>query len=59
MPPLVAIGVPIDSVGLLQYTEAPDSDGHFVVFEVEAAMRQSIYFLSSLATTGVATIVAP
>ena len=44
---------------LLQYEEAPDSDGHFVVFDLEAARVQSTYFLSTLAESGAATVVAP
>jgi predicted esterase len=44
---------------LLQYEEAPDSDGHFVVFDLAAARVQSTYFLSTLADSGAATVVAP
>jgi pimeloyl-ACP methyl ester carboxylesterase len=34
-------------------------DGHFVVFDVAAARRQSTQFLSTLAETGAATLVPP
>ena len=44
------------TAGLLQYREVPDSDGHFVIFEVDAARRQSAVFLRSLADDGVARI---
>jgi predicted esterase len=44
---------------LAQYTMLPGSDGHFVVFEVPAAMTQSASFLGTLAATGTATVVAP
>lgn len=44
---------------LLQYNEASGSDGHFVVFDIPAARTQSIQFLSTLAQTGAATVVAP
>lgn len=44
---------------LLQYAEASGSDGHFVVFDVDAAKVQSARFLGSLAETGTATLVAP
>jgi hypothetical protein len=44
---------------LAQYKEAPGSDGHFVVFQVPAAMQQSAQFLGTLARTGTATVVSP
>jgi dienelactone hydrolase len=44
---------------LLQYEEASDSDGHFVVFDVPAAELQSARFLGTLYATGEATVVAP
>ncbi|HEY1811101.1 MAG TPA: hypothetical protein VGG74_02025 [Kofleriaceae bacterium] len=44
---------------LAQYTMLPGSDGHFVVFEVPAAMEQSAQFLGTLAATGQATVVVP
>ena len=44
---------------LAQYKEAPNDDGHFVVFDVPAAQKQSIEFLGTLAATGTATVVAP
>jgi dienelactone hydrolase len=47
------------TVVLLQYAETPGSDGHFVVFDVPAAQRQSARFLGSLAETGTATLVEP
>ena len=37
---------------LLQYDEKDDSDGHFVVFNVYAAEKQSTEFLVSLVETG-------
>jgi hypothetical protein len=42
---------------LLQYDEVSGSDGHFVVFDVDAAERQSARFLGTLATAGEATLV--
>jgi hypothetical protein len=44
---------------LVQYPQASASDGHFVVFDVPAAMIQSRRFLGTLANDGVATLVAP
>jgi pimeloyl-ACP methyl ester carboxylesterase len=44
---------------LAQYNELDGSDGHFVVFNVDAARAQSAQFLSTLAETGTATLVAP
>lgn len=44
---------------LLQYNEANGSDGHFVLFDIEAARLQSSDFLGTLAETGEATVVAP
>jgi len=44
---------------LLQYHEASGSDGHFVVFDVPAAEKQSARFLGTLAQTGTATLVEP
>jgi len=43
---------------LLQY-QATTSDGHFVVFDVEAAQIQSAKFLGTLAQSGKATVVVP
>jgi len=40
-----------------QYDAAAGDDGHFVVFDVAAAERQSAQFLGSLAKTGTATLV--
>jgi hypothetical protein len=42
-----------------QYDEALDSDGHFVVFDVPAAERQTIEFLRTMAADGQATVVVP
>lgn len=44
---------------LLQYAQATGSDGHFVVFDVPAAEKQSARFLGTLAETGTATVVEP
>jgi len=44
---------------LAQYKQKAGSDGHFVVFEVPAAEKQSAQFLGTLAATGTATVVAP
>ncbi len=44
---------------LMQYQMQAGSDGHFVVFEVPAAMEQSARFLGTLAETGTATLVVP
>jgi len=41
----------------VQYNEKAGSDGHYVVFEVEAAQIQSAKFLGTLAATGTATLV--
>jgi hypothetical protein len=40
-----------------QYKQRPTSDGHFVVFNIEAAKRQAARFLGTLAATGTATVV--
>lgn len=42
---------------LAQYPQAAGSDGHFVVFDIPAARNQAAKFLSTLATTGQATLV--
>ena len=44
---------------LAQYQMAPGSDGHFVVFDIAAARKQSSQFLGTLAATGQATVVSP
>ncbi|MGE5181892.1 MAG: hypothetical protein ACM31C_07510 [Acidobacteriota bacterium] len=44
---------------LAQYVQAPGSDGHFVVFDIPAARKQSSEFLGTLAATGQATVVSP
>lgn len=41
----------------LQYEAASGEDGHFVVFDVDAAQRQSIQFITTLAREGAATLV--
>ena len=50
-----------DSLGatrvFAQYQAADGHEGHFVVFEVPAAERQSAEFLGTLARTGAATLV--
>jgi len=43
----------------LQYDQQQGSDGHYVLFDIAAAKKQSIEFLSTLAETGTATLVAP
>ena len=45
------------TVVIPQYTQAEGSDGHFVVFEVPAAMAQSANFLGTAAATGKATLI--
>jgi len=42
-----------------QYKQAGNNDGHFVVFDVGAARKQSSKFLGTLAATGQATVVSP
>ena len=42
---------------LMQYNERPNSDGHFVVFDIESARIQHTEFIATLAETGVATLV--
>jgi pimeloyl-ACP methyl ester carboxylesterase len=44
---------------LAQYKQAGSSDGHFVVFDVGSARKQSSQFLGTLAATGQATVVSP
>ena len=44
---------------LAQYTQEPGDDGHFVVFDIPSAMKQSSDFLGTLAATGQATVVSP
>jgi len=44
---------------LAQYKAPPGDDGHFVVFDVPLAVRQSGEFLGTLARTGTATIIGP
>jgi hypothetical protein len=44
---------------LAQYNQAPDDDGHFVVFDIPAAQAQSSQFLGTLARTGTATVISP
>jgi alpha-beta hydrolase superfamily lysophospholipase len=47
------------TAALLQYDEVSDSDGHFVVYDVPAAIKQYADFLATMAEDGVPTIVAP
>jgi len=60
-----ALATPItDNAGtatavLAQFNMKPGSDGHFVVFEVPTAEKQSADFLGTLAAAGQATVVAP
>lgn len=42
-----------------QYNQAGASDGHFVVFDISAARKQTSKFLGTLAATGQATVVSP
>ncbi|MEO8550934.1 MAG: hypothetical protein ABI678_13205, partial [Kofleriaceae bacterium] len=44
---------------LAQYRMKPGSDGHFVVFDIPSAEKQSAQFLGTLAATGKATVVVP
>ena len=44
---------------LVQYNQQPFSDGHYVIFNVPAAIIQSREFLGTLAATGTATLVVP
>jgi len=44
---------------LLEYTAPAGHDGHFVVFDVPAAISQSNRFLATHAATGTATLTAP
>ena len=47
------------TVALGQYAQRQGSDGHFVVFDIAAASRQTSHFLGTLAATGTAVVVAP
>ena len=44
---------------LLEYTAPPNDDGHFVVFDVPAAIAQSNRFLGTAAATGTARLDPP
>ena len=44
---------------LAQYKQRVGSDGHFVVFDIASAQKQSSDFLGTLAANGTATVVAP
>lgn len=44
---------------LLEYNQRGRSDGHFVIFDVPEAVRQSNRFLATHATSGVARLEAP
>jgi hypothetical protein len=47
------------TVALAQWEQRPGSDGHYVVFDIPSAMRQTAEFLGTLARTGTATVIAP
>jgi hypothetical protein len=47
------------TVALGQYKQLAGSNGHFVVFDIASAKKQSSQFLGTLARTGQATVVAP
>jgi hypothetical protein len=47
------------TVVLVQYDQASGSDGHFVAFEVEAALAQWEQFFSTETVTGRATLATP
>jgi predicted esterase len=44
---------------LAQYQARPGDDGHYVVFDIPLAVRQSGEFLGTLSRTGTATVVGP
>ena len=44
---------------LLEYAQAGSDDGHFVIFDVPAAIAQNNRFLATLAATGTATLTTP
>jgi len=44
---------------LLEYTAAPGSDGHFVAFDIPAAIQQSNRFLGTHVVSGTATLTKP
>jgi predicted esterase len=44
---------------LAQYRARPGEEGHYVVFDIPLAVRQSAEFLGTLSRTGTATIVEP
>ncbi len=44
---------------LLEYTMKEGSDGHFVIFDIPAAVSQSNRFLATHSKTGIATLTAP
>ena len=47
------------TVVLVQYDQAPGSDGHFVAFENVAAVSQWTQFFTTEAATGMATLAPP
>jgi hypothetical protein len=47
------------TIVLAQFNQAGTSDGHFVLFNVPAARKQSSEFLGTLPATGHATVVSP
>jgi pimeloyl-ACP methyl ester carboxylesterase len=59
MSPPISKNVNGTTAVLAQYKQAPNSDGHFVVFDIAAAKTQSSSFLGTLAATGTATVVTP
>jgi hypothetical protein len=58
-PPIMNNVAPTATAVLAQYMQAPNDDGHFVDFEIPAAMQQTAEFLGTLAATGTATVVVP
>jgi hypothetical protein len=57
-PPITANVGGVTAV-LAQYRQALTDDGHFVVFDIPAAKKQSSQFLGTLAQSGQATVVSP
>ncbi len=44
---------------MLQYPMKEGNDGHFVIFDIEAAVKQSNRFLATHSKTGIATLTTP
>jgi hypothetical protein len=59
VPPPVEANLNGATVVTAQYKQAGGNDGHFVVFDVGTARKQSSKFLGTLAATGQATVVSP